>query len=68
MTMEQWEYGDPMEVAARREAHEQRQQAACGACIHHLQLTVAGKTSHACDAGRRYGKRCEQYRRQKGST
>ncbi len=68
MTMDQWEYGDPMEVAARREVHEQRQQAACGACIHHLQLIVGGKTAHACDAGRRYGTRCEQYRRQKGST
>lgn len=68
MAHESWEYGDPEDVAARRETHEQRRQAACGACIHHLQLTVNGKASHACDAGRRYGTRCEHYRRQKGST
>lgn len=62
MTLDRWEFGDPFEVAARREAHEQRQAAACGSCTHHLDLTVNGKTMHACDAGRRYGTRCESFK------
>lgn len=62
MALETWEYGDPFEVAARREANEQRQQVACGSCTHHLDLTVNGKTMHACATGRRYGKRCEMFK------
>ena len=61
MALDQWLYGNPEDVAARREAHEQRQQAACGQCIHHLDLTVNGKTLHACDIRRTYGRRCDQY-------
>ena len=69
MTLHAWEFGDPFEVAARREAHEQRQAAACGACIHHLDLSVNGKTLHVCDLRRHYGKRCEQYKtKPKGSA
>lgn len=69
MALETWEYGDPFEVAARREAHEQRKQAACGACVHHLDLTVNGKTMHACATGRRYGTRCESFKTQpKGAS
>jgi len=62
MALESWMFGNPEDVAARREAHEQRKQAACGACVHPLDLTVNGKTMHACDAGRRYGKRCEMFK------
>lgn len=62
MALDQWMYGNPEDVAARREAHEQRQQAACGPCIHHLDLTVNGKTMHACATGRRYGTRCESFK------
>ena len=35
MALQSWEWGNPEDVAARREAHEQRQAAACAAC-HHL--------------------------------
>lgn len=62
MALHSWEFGNPEDVAARREAHEQRQAAACGACIHHIQVVINGKTMHACDTGRRYGKRCEQFK------
>lgn len=61
-TLDAWMYGNPEDVAARREAHEQRQQAACGACVHHMTLTVNGKTLHACDLRRRYGTRCESFK------
>ena len=68
MALHSWEFGNPEDVAARREAHEQRQAAACGACIHHLDLTVNGKVLHACDLQRHYGKRCDQYKtKPKGS-
>ena len=62
MTLHAWEFGDPFEAAARREAHEQRQAAACGACIHHVQVVINGKTLHACDIRRHFGKRCDQYK------
>mgnify|MGYP001191338856 FL=1 len=62
MALQSWEFGDPFEVAARREAHEQRQAAACGACIHHVQVVINGKTLHACDIRRHFGKRCDQYK------
>ena len=69
MTLHAWEFGDPFEVAARREAHEQRQAAACGACIHHLDLSVNGKTLHVCDLRRHYGKRCDNFKTQpKGAS
>ena len=32
--MERWEYGDPFEVVARREATAQRKDKACGQCFH----------------------------------
>ena len=59
-----WEWGNPEDVAARREAHEQRQAAACGACIHHVQVVINGKTLHACDIRRSYGRRCENFKTQ----
>ena len=61
-TLDAWMYGNPDTVAARREAHEQRQAAACGACIHHVQVVINGKTLHACDIRRHFGKRCDQYK------
>lgn len=62
MALDDWMYRDPFEVAARREAHEQRQAAACGACIHHVQVVINGKTLHACDIRRSYGRRCDNFK------
>ena len=42
MALESWMFGNPEDVAARREAHEQRKDAACGPCVHHMTLTVTG--------------------------
>ena len=36
--------------------------AACGRCVHHMEITVNGNTLHACDTGRQFGRRCEQYK------
>ena len=66
-TLDAWIYGDPFEVVARREAHEQRRQAACGACVHHLELIVNGKTMRACELGQHYGRRCESFKTKKGT-
>ena len=69
MALQSWEWGNPEDVAARREAHEQRQAAACGARIHHLDLSVNGKTLHVCDLRRHYGKRCDNFKTQpKGAS
>ena len=63
MTMDRWEYGDPLEVAARREARERRQQAACGACIHRREMDWKGQTWSFCEYKRRsFGTRCELYK------
>ena len=62
MALDDWMYRDPFEVAARREAHEQRQAAACGACIHHVQVVINGKTLRACDIRRSYGRRCDNFK------
>ena len=62
MTTDAWTWGDPFEVAARREAREQRQTAACGACIHRRSMDWRGETWNYCEYKRRtYGTRCELY-------
>ena len=61
--MPQWEYGDPLKVAARREAIAQRQARACGRCIHRISIEWKGQAYHSCEhQRRRYGVRCELYR------
>jgi hypothetical protein len=64
--MERWEYGDPFEVVARREAIAQRQERACGQCVHKVSVDWKGETYHGCEYKRRtYGVRCEFYREKK---
>lgn len=60
--MERWEYGDPFEVVARREATAQRKDKACGQCAHKVSIDWKGETYHGCEFKRReYGVRCELY-------
>jgi len=61
--MEQWEYRDPMAVAARRQRENQRREAACGKCEHRVSMGWGGQTLDACgQKGRRtYGVRCWMY-------
>jgi len=61
--MDRWEFGDPMEVAARRQAAAQRQERACGQCERKISMDWRGQTLHACGQKRRtYGVRCEFFR------
>ena len=62
MALDDWMYRDPFDVAARREALEQRQTTACGACIHRRSMDWKGETWNFCANKRRvYGVRCELY-------
>ena len=61
--MERWEYGDPFEVVARREAIAQRQAQACGQCEHKVSMDWKGQTYHWCDRkNRTYGVRCDFFK------
>ncbi len=61
--MMRWEYGDPFEIVARREAVAQRQDRACGQCMHKISLAWKGEVLHGCESKqRRYGVRCLLYR------
>ena len=60
MDYEQWERGDPFEVAARREAKKQREERECGECIHKR----PDKDGFKCVfRKRRYGWKCELWRK-----
>ena len=63
MTLDAWMYGDPEDVAARKEAREQRQTVACGACIHRREMDFKGQAWNFCSFKRRqFGTRCELYK------
>lgn len=60
---EQWERGDPFEVAARREAVAQRKERECGWCIHkRIQVGKNGEVEYKCVFSKQiYGRRCDHY-------
>lgn len=63
MTTDAWTWGDPEQVAARREEMERRRHTACGQCTHHVVIDVDGKHLHGCaQRNRTYGRRCDQYK------
>ena len=64
---EQWERGDPFEVAARREAVAQRKHRECGECIHkRMQYDSLGREDgYRCVFQKRiYGRKCELFKRE----
>ena len=71
MALHSWEFGNPEDVAARKEAHAQRQEAACGACVHRRTMDWQGETWNYCEYKRRvYGRRCDLFEiiKTKGTT
>lgn len=52
MTLERWRYGDPLTILLQKEA------STCKGCAH---AAVAFDRRY-CDKGKKYGKRCGQYR------
>lgn len=67
MDYEQWERGDPFEVAARREAKKQREERECGQCIHkRMQYDNRGREDgYRCVfENRTYGRQCVLFRRE----
>lgn len=61
---EKWEMQDPFEVTARREARAQREEKACGSCIHKRTICgPRGDMGFQCVFRKRiYGIRCDLYK------
>ena len=62
--LEKWEMQDPFEVTARREARAQREEKACGWCIHkRIVFGKHGEVEFKCTFSKQhYGTRCDHYR------
>ena len=62
--LEKWEMQDPFVVTARREARAQREEKACGWCIHkRMAYGPKGEVGFQCVFRKRtYGIRCELYK------
>ena len=59
MALESWMYGDPEDVAARREAIRQRKDRLCGECAHRVCFEFKGEEVNLCEFNHEYGKqRC----------
>ena len=62
--LESWEYGDPEQVAIRRQEEFLRKERACGKCMHRIQTVIGAEVYIRCEFKRRsYGTRCELYRK-----
>ncbi|MBA4143294.1 MAG: hypothetical protein H0X43_09905 [Nitrosospira sp.] len=53
--LERWEYGNPEEVAARRQAQS------CHGCLHEETIRIAEQYMKYCAKGRKHGKHCALY-------
>lgn len=62
MALRSFAYQDPFWVVARREAHQQKQEASCGQCLYRLSMRWQGTLINRCELKKYYGKRCLNYR------
>lgn len=53
--LERWEYGNPEEVAARRQAQS------CQGCRHVQTIRIVSQEVQYCGKGRKHGRRCGLY-------
>ncbi len=53
--LERWEYGNPEEVAARRQAQS------CHGCRYEVGIFLASQHTKYCEKGRKHGNRCALY-------
>jgi hypothetical protein len=53
--LERWEYGNPEEVAARRQARS------CHGCRYEETIRLAREHTKYCGKGRKHGKQCALY-------
>ena len=61
--MERWEYGDPENVAERREEARQRADRACGNCEHAIGFLIKNELIKRCEFKRyEYGIRCKNFK------
>jgi ribosomal protein S13 len=55
LRLERWEYGNPEEVAARRQAQS------CHGCRHEEKIQIGTQSTKYCGKARKHGKRCAFY-------
>jgi hypothetical protein len=60
MTLENWQYGDPANVAERKEEHKLRK--TCAGCVHMLVLHLMGRDLNRCAKGGPANQRCKFYK------
>lgn len=65
MALEAWMYGDPEDVAARREAIRQRKERECAACVRMVRFEFKGEEINLCEFNGRNpsDRRCLQFKR-----
>ena len=56
MTLEQWKYGNPLDVLVEQEARS------CKGCKHLDAIRIAGQLVQVCNKGKKPFKKCPKYR------
>lgn len=63
-TLPSWAYGDPEQVAIRRQEEAAQKEKACGPCRNRVSFHWNGEEIVGCSFKRMiYGRRCEHFRR-----
>lgn len=63
MTLERWEYGNPENVADRRQREAIRSEKECGQCEHKKVIEWKGNLVNFCEVkNREYGTRCNFFK------
>lgn len=64
MAHDSWMYGDPMQVAMRRQEDALRKEKNCGDCVNRDCLVIQGQKVVICTLKRKkYGFRCDLYKK-----
>ena len=61
MTLENWQYRDPMKVLEEKQEREARQRKCCN-CANRVTLVTIGGEWPACMLGRVYGRACDKFK------
>jgi hypothetical protein len=58
LTLESWQYQDPMIVLEQKQAQQIRRTGKCGKCVHYAALQIGTETHHGCTLKRRNWQAC----------
>lgn len=65
MTLDAWQWRDPMYVLERKQTQQAARHKQCGDCKYHQQLKLK-EVEHICSIGRNYGYRCDYFETKDG--